>query len=71
MEATDTYAELPALTFGPVTAQMAACSKPQGIMDQEQGYFVTLSSTAYYFKLGGLLMLLDAEGTPLLVFAAQ
>jgi heat shock protein HslJ len=71
MEATDTYAELPALTFGPITSQMAACSEPEDIMDQEQGYFVTLGLTAYYFKLGGMLMLLDADGMPLLVFAAQ
>jgi heat shock protein HslJ len=71
MEATDTYAELPALTFGPVSAQMVACEEPEGIMQQEQGYFVSLGATAYYFKLGGLLMLLDADGIPRLMFAAQ
>lgn len=71
LEATDTYAELPALSFGPVSAQMAACSEPEGIMEQEQSYFVALNTVAYYFKLGGVLMLLDAEGAPLLVFAAR
>jgi heat shock protein HslJ len=71
MESTDTYAELPTLTFGPVAAQMAACEEPAGIMDQEQGYFVTLDSVAYYFKLGGMLMMLDAEGTPLSMFGAR
>jgi heat shock protein HslJ len=71
MEATDTYAELPALTFGPVSAQMAACEEPEGIMQQEQGFFISLGSTAYYFKLGGVLLLLDAKGMPLLMFAAQ
>jgi heat shock protein HslJ len=71
MEATDTYAELPTLTFGPVASQMAACEEPEGIMDQEQGYFTVLTSTAYYFKLGGMLMFLDAQGNPLLVFGAR
>lgn len=71
MEATDTYAELPTLTFGPVAAQQAACEEPDGIMDQEQGYFTALGSVAYYFKLGGMLMMLDAEGTPLLMFGAR
>ena len=71
MEATDTYAELPTLTLEPVAAQLAECAEPEGIMDQEQGYFTALGSVAYYFKLGGMLMMLDAEGTPLLVFGAR
>ena len=71
MEATDTYAELPTLTFGPVTAQFVACAEPEGIMDQEQAYFTALGSVAYYFKLGGMLMMLDAEGTPLVVLGAR
>jgi heat shock protein HslJ len=71
MEASDTYAELPTLTFGPVAAQMAACAEPENIMEQEQGFFIALGSTAYYFKLGGMLMLLDAEGVPLIVLAAR
>jgi heat shock protein HslJ len=71
MEATDTYAELPTLTFGPVSAQFVACAEPEGIMDQEQGYFTVLSSVAYYFKLGGMLMMLDAKGAPLLVLGAR
>jgi len=69
MEATDTYADLPTLTFGPVAAQLATCTEPEGIMDQEQAYFTTLGSVAYYFKLGGMLMMLDAEGVPLLMFS--
>jgi heat shock protein HslJ len=71
MEATDTYAELPTLTFGAVAAQQTACEEPEGIMDQEQAYFSTLESVAYYFKLSGLLMMLDAEGIPLLIFSAR
>ena len=71
VEATATYAELPTLTFGPVSAQQVECAEPEGIMEQEQGYFTALGSVAYYFKLGGILMLLDAEGTPLLMFGAR
>ena len=71
MEATDTYAELPTLTLGPVSAQQVECAEPEGIMEQEQGYFAELGSGAYYFKLGGMLMMLDAEGAPLLVFGAR
>jgi heat shock protein HslJ len=71
MEATDTYAELPTLTFGPAAAQLAECADPEGIMEQEQGYFAVLNSVGYYFKLGGMLMMVDAEGTPLLMFAAR
>ena len=70
MEATDTYADLPPLTFGPVAAQLAECAEPEGIMIQEQAYFTTLDSVAYYFKLGGMLMMLDGEGIPLLLFSA-
>jgi heat shock protein HslJ len=71
MEATATYAELPTLSFGPVTSQPEECTEPEGIMDQEQGYFVQLGDVAYYFKLGGMLLMLDSEGTPLLMFAAR
>jgi len=71
MEATDTYAELPTLTFGPVSGQFVACEEPEGIMDQEQGYFTALGSVGYYFKLGGMLMMLDAKGAPLLFFGAR
>ena len=71
MEATATYAELPTLSFGPIASQMSACAEPEGIMDQEQGYFVTLGSVAYYFKLGGMMLMLDAKGAPVLMFAAR
>ncbi len=71
MEATDTYAELPSLTFGPIAAQMAECAEPEGIMEQEQGYFTALGSVAYYFKLGGMQLMLDADGAPLLLFGAR
>ena len=70
MEATDTYAELPTLTFGPVAAQMAQCAEPEGVMEQEQGFFTALDSVAYYFKMGGVMLMVDAEGVPVLMFAA-
>ena len=71
MEATSTYAELPTLTFGPITSQMAECSDPEYIMDQEQNFFATLGSVAYYFKLGGMVIMMDSEGSPLMVLSAR
>ncbi len=69
LEATDTYAELPTLTFGPITSAMTVCDEPDGIMEQEAGFFASLVPVAYYFKVGGVLFFLDAEGTPLLMLA--
>ena len=69
MQATATSSELPALTFGPVAAQTAQCAEPDGIMEQEDGFFSWLGSVAYYFKMGGMLMLLDEEFEPLLLLA--
>ena len=71
IEAMDTYAELPTLTFGPVASSMSSCDEPENIMDQEQSFFVALGSTAYYLKLGGMLILLNAEGVPMLMLAAN
>jgi heat shock protein HslJ len=71
VEATDTYAELPTLAFEPVAAELESCPEPEGIMDQEQAYFTALGSVAYYFRLGGILMMLDTDGTPLLMFGAR
>jgi heat shock protein HslJ len=71
MEATDTYAELPTLTFEPVAAELESCTEPEGIMDQEQAYFTALGSVAYYFKLGGMLLMLDVDGTPVLMLGAR
>ncbi len=68
---TDTYAALPTLSFGPVAPQKAVCTEPENIMNQEQEFFTALDSVAYYLKLGGILLLLDGEGVPLLMFAAQ
>jgi hypothetical protein len=39
-------------------------------MDQEQGFFAALGSVAYDFKVGGMMML-DAGGVPLVMFAAR
>jgi len=71
LEATDTYAELPSLTFGPITSQPVSCDEPEGIMDQEQSFFAALGTVEYYFKLGGMLLMLDAEGTPVILLAAR
>lgn len=71
LEATDTYAELPTLAFGPITSQPVTCEEPEGIMDQEQGFYTALGQVAYYFKLGGMLLMLDAEGAPVILLAAR
>ena len=42
-----------------------------GVLTQQQAYFVSLGSVAYYFRLGGMLMLLDAEEMPLLFYGAR
>jgi hypothetical protein len=54
-----------------VTSPLEACTEPEGIMEQERAFFAQLGNVAYYFKLGGMLLLLDGEGTPLLMFAAR
>ena len=59
------------LAFSGIGSTLMACLEPEGIMDQEQAYFTALGSVAYYFKLGSMLMMLDAEATPLLVFGAR
>lgn len=70
MEATATDADLPALTFGPISAQAATCSEPADIMAQEAAFFAGLGQVAQYFKLGGMVLLLDDEGTPFMVLGA-
>ena len=70
MEATATDAELPALTFGPISAQTTACSEPADIMAQEAAFFAGLGQVAQYFKLGGMVLLFDGEGTPFMVLGA-
>lgn len=71
LEATDTYAELPTLNFGPIASQMVACAEPEDIMDQEQGFFIALGEIEYYLKLGGMMIMFDADGMPLLMFGAR
>jgi hypothetical protein len=44
---------------------------PGRLFDQGQGFFATLSFVAYHFKMGGMMMMVDAEGAPLLVFGAR
>jgi heat shock protein HslJ len=70
MASTPENSELPALTFGQIEAASAECSEPDGIMEQEAGFFALLEEVAYYFKMGGITMMMDANHEPLLIFAA-
>ncbi len=70
MSSTPENSELPALTFGQIEAATAECAEPDGIMEQEDGFFALLEEVAYYFKMGGMTMMMDADLEPLLVIAA-
>ena len=56
------------LTIGPAAATRMACSDPEDIMQQEDAYFSQLASVAGYTVAGGTLILLDANGEPILLF---
>ncbi len=71
LDSSATSADLPTLTFGTVTAEEMNCTTPEGVMQQEQDYFTLLSTIGAYLKLGETLLLLDAEGTPVLALAPQ
>jgi len=47
------------------------CADPEGIMEQEQTYLAALTTVAGYGQAGGMLLLLDAEGEPILVFVDE
>lgn len=70
MASTPTSAELPSLTIGEITYDPETCDEPEGIMTQEQGFLAALSEVAQYYKLGGVLLLLDAEGEPIMLLGA-
>ncbi len=55
---------------GPVGSTLMACAEPEGIMDQESSYLAALQDVATYEIEGRSLTLFDAEGDPLLTFAA-
>jgi len=59
------------MTISEVTAVTNnVCDEPEGIMEQEESYFTMLGAVSAY-KLGGSsLLLADAEGTPIMLFAA-
>lgn len=71
MQSGATEAELPALTIGPVTYDPTTCEEPENIMQQEQGFLAQLGEVAYYFRLGGMLLLLDAEQAPIMLLGGQ
>lgn len=71
MESTSTSAELPSLVIGPITYDPTVCEEPEGIMEQEQGFLAALGLVAQYYRLGGMLLLLDASGDPIMLLGAQ
>ncbi|NKQ37184.1 MAG: META domain-containing protein [Chloroflexi bacterium] len=56
------------ITFGPTAGNLMAC--PQEIMEQEAAYLANLSLvTQFNVNEGGQLVLSDADGNPLLIYA--
>ena len=47
------------------------CADPEGVMAQEQNYVTLLTSAVAYEKAGGMLLLLNEEDEPILIFSAE
>ena len=56
------------LTFGPLVSTQMFCADPEGVSDQEAAYLATLASVAAFQQIDDMLVLMDGEGDPLLVF---
>lgn len=52
----------PELSFGDLAQTLMACLDPQGVMEQEQAYMLTLNSTEAYEIQDGELVLSDTTG---------
>ena len=57
------------LTFGELAQTLMACLEPEGVMELESGYMAALNAVAGYRVEGATLVLLDAEGTDLVVLS--
>jgi len=60
-----------ALTFSPLATTMMACPDPAGLMEQEAAYLKALEAAASYRVEDGKLLVSDASGKVVLVFAPQ
>jgi heat shock protein HslJ len=56
------------LTIGPLMSTQKMCADREGVDDQESDYLSALASVASYQQLDDMLLLLDENGDPLLVF---
>jgi heat shock protein HslJ len=58
-----------ALTIGPITSTMMYCGEPVGVMDQEAAYLTALESASTASQEGEQLVLRNAAGETILVYA--
>ena len=58
-----------ALTFGELVQTLMACLEPEGVMDLETAYMAALNSARSYRIDAGRLVLLNAEGSELVVLS--
>ena len=50
------------IAIGPLTSTFMACTEPEGIMDQEQGFLAAMQAATSFTLEGTTLVLFDAEG---------
>ncbi|MFO7635479.1 MAG: META domain-containing protein [Caldilinea sp.] len=58
------------MTIGVPEAAAAQCSEPDGIMEQEALFLATLPRVATFEQVGGMLLLIDGENTPVMLLGA-
>lgn len=59
-----------AMTIGEISAGTSICSEPADLMEQEAYFFEMLRSVVAYEQVGGMLLLYDLAGAPVLVLGA-
>ncbi len=55
------------MTIGEIAAGSTVCSDPAAVMEQEAVFLASLPTTAAYEQVGGMLLLFDANGEPILM----
>lgn len=58
------------LTIGAIAVTEMQCSEPAGVMEQEAAFLANLAEVAAIEQVGGVLTLLDADDTPLMLLGA-
>ncbi len=59
------------LTIGAIALQQKACTSPEGVMQQEQGYAAALATVVKFETLGNKLTLLNAQGQDAATYQAE